>query len=360
MLVFCAAGSHVTLGVMITLRLTDEEVENIAEAQDDPEVPERSKKKLLAITMHHKGIAHEMIGGVLRISPPTLATYLKDYRDGGLPRVLEDRFYRPLSSLEPFWQCLVCSFKAAPVASAKEAVARIEKMTGVRLSESQARRTMKKMGMALRKCAPVPGKADAQLQLEFFNEKLQPRLEQAARGERKVFFVDAAHFVLGPFLGMVWCFARPFLKTPSGRQRYNVLGAVDSHTKEFISVRTRENIDASSVCELLYQIRCAHPEGAITLVMDNARYQHCAFALKAAADYGIELLFLPPYSPNLNLIERLWKLVKKRCLTNRYYDAFAKFTAAIDRCLDSVNTTLKDEVGSLLTLNFQFFGNAKS
>ena len=345
---------------VIILRLTDEEIEGIAEAQDDPEVPDRAKKKLLAITMHHKGVAHGVIGGVLRISRATLASYLKAYRDGGLPHLLENRFYRPSSSLEPFWQCLVCSFKATPVASAKEAVSRITKMTGVTLSESQARRTMKKMGMSLRKCAPIPGKADAQLQLEFFNTELQPRLDEASSGKRKVFFVDAAHFVLGAFLGMVWCFARPFLKTPSGRQRYNVLGAIDSHTKELISIRTKDNINAWSVCELLHEIRRLHPGGKITLVMDNARYQHCAFAVQAAADYNIELLFLPPYSPNLNLIERLWKLVKKSCLTNRYYDAFPKFTAAIDLCLDSINTSLKDEVESLLTLNFQFFGNVKT
>jgi hypothetical protein len=62
--------------------------------------------------------------------------------------------------------------------------------------------------------------------------------------------------------------------------------------------------------------------------MDNARYQRCATVSARAAELDLELLFLPAYSPNLNLIERHWKLVKKRCLTNRYYESFADFRHA--------------------------------
>ena len=277
-----------------------------------------------------------------------------EYQQGGLERVLEDRSYRPSSSLEPFWQCLKCSFAAAPVANAKMAVQRIEQLTGIRLSESQCRRTMKRMGMSLKKSAPLPGKVDEQLQLEFYTQEMTPRLEQAAKGERKVFFVDAAHFVLGAFLGLIWCFARPFIRTAPGRQRYSVLGAVDSHSKEIITHRTTGNINAQSVCELLATIRERHPHIAITLIMDNARYQRCELVREQARRLDIELLYLPAYSPNLNLIERLWKLVKKRCLTNRYYPTFNDFRHAIDHCLNALNSTT-DELHSLLTLNFQFF-----
>ncbi|MDB6139045.1 MAG: transposase [Verrucomicrobiaceae bacterium] len=184
---------------------------------------------------------------------------------------------------------------------------------------------------------------------------MTPRLEQAARGERKVFFVDAAHFVLGAFLGFMWCFARPFIRTSPGGQRYSVLGAVDSHSKEILSIRTPGNINAQSVCELLALIRDKHPPNAITLVMDNARYQRCELVSEQAAHLDVELLYLPACSPNLNLIERLWKLVKKRCLTNRYHENFAAFRVAIDDCLDELGGTASAELHSLLSLNFQFF-----
>ena len=219
---------------------------------------------------------------------------------------------------------------------------------------------MKKMGMSLKKCAQIPARADGQLQLDFYDKELLPKLDEASEGNGLVFFVDAAHFVLGAFLGMVWCFARPYIKTSPGWQRYSVLGALGSHSKELISIRTAGNIDSSSLCELFYEIRKKHPVGKITLVMDNARYQRNNFVEDAAWEYGLDLLFLPPYSPNLNLIERLWKLVKKRCLTNRYYEDFAAFTEAIDGCLDSLDTTLRAEALSLLTLNFQFFSKRQT
>jgi len=345
---------------MTKLQLTDQELEDVAEALDSPEISERAKKKLLVITMHVQGAQHGFIESCLRISSPTLVSYLKEYQEGKLPMVLENRYYQPSSSLEPYWQCLVCSFTVAPAPHAKAAMARIAAMTGIKLSESQCRRVMKQMGMTLKKAAPLPGKLDSQLQFDFYQNQLKPRLAEASEGKRKVFFVDAAHFVLGAFLGLIWCFVRPFVRTAPGRQRYNVLGAVDSHSKELISIRTTDSINAVVVCALLQEIASRYPNQAITLVLDNARYQHCALVISKAAALGIELLYLPAYSPNLNLIERLWKLVKKRCLTNRYYETFDKFRAAIDACLQELNDDAKSELDSLLTLKFQFFGNLKS
>jgi len=134
----------------------------------------------------------------------------------------------------------------------------------------------------------------------------------------------------------------------------SVLGAVDSHSKEIITHRTTGNINAQSVCELLATIREKYPHIAITLIMDNARYQRCELVRQQAQRLDMERLFLPACSPNLNLIERLWKLVKKRCLTNRYCPTFHDFRQAIDDCLNTLNSTTK-ELHSLLTLNFQFF-----
>ena len=74
-----------------------------------------------------------------------------------------------------------------------------------------------------------------------------------------------------------------------------------------------------------------------------------------AKELDIELLFLPPYSPNLNLIERLWKLVKKECLYSVYYENFEVFKNAISNCLLHTHSTHKEKLDSLLKLNFQTF-----
>ena len=340
---------------MIRLTLTEQAMEDIAEVLDDPSTFEKTRIKLLVIRMHHEGAKHGFIAKVLNLHGNTITNHLKEYSGGGLTVVVEDRYYRPSSCLEPFLACLTCSLRAAPVADASQAVARIEALTGIRLSESQARRFMKRIGMKVRKTGSIPAKADGQMQFEFYTSEMLPWPEAAGKAERKVFFVDAAHFVLGAFLGMIWCFARILVRTSPGRQRYSVLGAVDSHSHELISIRTRENINATSVVALLDAIREKHPGVAISLVMDNARYQRCAAVVEHAAQLDVELLFLPPSSPNLNLIERMWKLTKRRCLTNRYHKDFASFCKAIDRCLDDFAGPLKAELESLLTLNFQFF-----
>lgn len=78
-----------------------------------------------------------------------------------------------------------------------------------------------------------------------------------------------------------------------------------------------------------------------------------------AESLGIELLYLPPYSPNLNLIERLWKFVKKKCLYAKYYEDFTQFSSAISECLEDANVKYKEELDSLLTLRFQRFDKSQ-
>jgi transposase len=170
-----------------------------------------------------------------------------------------------------------------------------------------------------------------------------------------VLFVDAAHFVYGPFLGFLWCLVRLFIPGPSGRQRYNVLAALNAVTHEVIRVVNHSYINAEAVCELLRAVAASGLPRPITLVLDNARYQRCELVQALARSLRIELLYLPSYSPNLNLIERLWKFVKKQCLGSRHLSTYDAFTQAIDHCLDHLHTTHKEQMETLLTLNFQLF-----
>ena len=102
---------------------------------------------------------------------------------------------------------------------------------------------------------------------------LEPRLQEARAGQRAVFFVDAAHFVLASFLGWMWCAVRIFVKAAAGRQRYNVLGALNAVTHEVIRVSNTTYINADTVCQLRWRIAGLGLGMPITLVLDNARYQ---------------------------------------------------------------------------------------
>jgi transposase len=195
-------------------------------------------------------------------------------------------------------------------------------------------------------------------QAEFLETKLEPVLEEARAGKGHVFFVDAAHFVMGAYLCCVWCLVRLLIRGGSGRKRYSVLGAWNAVTHELVSITTDATVSAETMCALLKKIAALPLQGPITLVLDNARYQHCVLVMDLAKSLNIHLEFLPSYSPNLNLIERLWKFIKKQVLYGRHYATFPEFCAAIDSCLAKIPTAHRDSLESLMTHNFQTFDPA--
>jgi len=116
-------------------------------------------------------------------------------------------------------------FEERPCATVKEAKNRIEKLTGIKRELTQVRKFLKRMGLKPLRTGHIPAKADVVKQRDFLEKQLEPKLEEANEEKREVFFVDASHFVLAPFLGILWTFTRVFIPSPSGRSRFNVLGA---------------------------------------------------------------------------------------------------------------------------------------
>lgn len=170
-----------------------------------------------------------------------------------------------------------------------------------------------------------------------------------------VLFIDAAHFVQAAFLGYLWYFKRLFIQTSSGRQRWNVLGALDAVSKKVHTFCNDSYINSEAVCCFLKQLRTTYGSLPMTIFLDNARYQRCKLVIDTAKSLNITLQFLPPYSPNLNLIERYWKFVKKKVLYSKYYETFDLFKKAINECIADSYTYNKSELTSLLSWNFQLF-----
>jgi len=206
---------------------------------------------------------------------------------------------------------------------------------------------------------PLPPKKTveehAATQAEFLEQKLEPALAEARAADAHLFFVDAAHFVMGSFLCCVWCLVRLMIRGASGRKRYSVLGAWNAATNTLVNVTTDATVNAETMCALLRKIADLGLTGPVRLVLDNARYQHCALVMELAKSLSIELLFLPSYSPNLNLIERLWRFIKKQVLYARHYDTFAAFRGAIDGCLSKIENEHAEDLTSLMTHKFQTF-----
>lgn len=187
---------------------------------------------------------------------------------------------------------------------------------------------------------------------------MEPRIDEAKDGKRSLYFVDGAHFVFGGILGSLWCSSRVFVKTSPGRQRLNVLAALNPFQNELVEISNTGYINAEVVCNLLYKIHANSRGKPITLVLDNARYQRCKKVQALADELQIELLFLPPYSPNLNLIERLWKFIKKECIHSRYFQNFQEFSETILSALTHAYERYPERLATLLTLKFQILNNS--
>jgi len=175
----------------------------------------------------------------------------------------------------------------------------------------------------------------------------------------KVYFLDAAHLLHSAIPSQGWIKRGHSiqLKTNSGRDRLNILGAYSPDDRDLISLEGRESCDAERVVELLRKIRAANPGKRLLLVLDNASYHHAALVTRAAKLLRIELLYLPAYSPNLNLIERFWKFLKRKVARNRYHATFAEFRTAVQNVLNNI-ATYTDELASLMTERFQLFTTA--
>src|SRR5512135_1069853 len=341
---------------MISIDFTPQDIDALHHQRFHHPHP-RVQLKMEAVYLKSQGLPHQEICRLTRITENTLRSYLRQYQEGGIERLKRLDWAGTTSELDEHRQSLEDYFRENPPRSTAEAAAAIERLTGIRRGQTQVRRFLTGMGLKFRKLGMIPAKADADEQAEFLDEKLWPRRRQAQRLRRVVCFVAAAHFVHGAFLGYLWCFVRLLVRGPSGRKRFNVLGAIDAVTHELTTVVNDTVIDAIAVCELLRKLADRYAGLPVTLVLDNARYQKCEVVRLLAAQLKIELLYLPSYSPNLNLIERLWKFVKKEVLLCRYYEDFSRFKTAIVECLEGIQGKHRAAIATLLTLNFQTFEN---
>ena len=131
---------------------------------------------------------------------------------------------------------------------------------------------------------------------------------------------------------------------------------MDFITKKVYTVANDSYITATEICEMLKKLHVEYADTAIHLVLDNARYQKCKAVQEVAANLNIHLEYIPPYSPNLNLIERIWKFVKGE-LRTKYYDNFTLFCEKIDSVIDSTTQTNKAKIDMLIGQKVQLFDN---
>ena len=305
-------------------------------------------------------MTHVMIGRLTGMNRDSVGDWIKRYEQGGFDALCQFNYGTNKSRLENYAGSILKSFTEQPPINVNEAKSRIEAMTGISRNPSQVCAFMKRHGLRYIKTGHIPAKADVEKQQQWMKTTLNPAIKEAQNGECHLLFMDAAHFILQPFICALWCVTRLFIKASSGRNRINVLGAVNAITKEVITLSNTTYISAETIVAFLKQLRELYVDMPLKIVLDNARYQHCKLVENAAKKLGITLLFLPSYSPNLNIIERLWKFTKKKILYAKYYETPSKFHNAITGFFQTINQNYNADLKNLLTLKFQYFENQMS
>jgi len=345
---------------MLTLDISESEQNELNKERFNYPCP-IVQKRMHTIYLKSKNYSHKDIADIIDIHINSVTNFIKMYQQGSIVQLKQVNYGTNKSQLDDFQTSIEDDFRRQPPLSTNEAVQRIENLTGIKHSPTRVRTFMKQIGMKYRKLAHIPAKADPEKQSQWLQNDLKPYIEAARNGKCQLLFMDAAHFVFNVYLCYLWSFVRLFIKAPAGRKRLNVLGAVNAMTQEVSFLYNTSYINAEVIAGFLCQIALTYWNSPIVIVLDNARYQHCEFIKNLAARLKITLLFLPTYSPNLNIIERLWKFIKTKALYGKYYEKFHFFQEAIVETIHKINKEekYKNEVQSLLTLNFQTFNNSQ-
>lgn len=211
--------------------------------------------------------------------------------------------------------------------------------------------------MSYKKSRLIPGKIPSvEVQEDFANFLYDMYAVAKEDKEQVLLFLDPMHQIHNNENDYSWQFKgkqyTKQIKANTGRRRINIVGAINPVSLAPTIIITEENCCEELIHAFLYEIRDQYKEAkTICVVLDNARYQRAYSVNDLAREINIDLVFLPPYCPNLNLIERLWKFFKKKVIKNKYYSTFKEFEEIVVSFFEKFDTN-QNELRTLL--NFKF------
>jgi transposase len=309
--------------------------------------------RIKAILMLDKGYSYEFIAEVLLMDGTTIRRWESTYHDSGVKGLLSDNYTGGLSYLtEKQFEWLLSHLEVNVYLTAKEICDLVLKKYSVEYTIKGMTNLLHNHGFHYKKPKQIPGKADIKAQQIFLEEYKQ--LKQEKEKEDKIYFVDGVHPMHNsqPAYGWIKKGVEMVIKSNTGRERININGAynIDDHTA---IIQESDTINAQSTVRLFEEILSKQRKGKIYIVLDNAKYYKNEITMRfVKKNPRIHLKFLPPYSPNLNLIERLWKFFKKKITYNTYYEKFSVFRKC---CLNFFSNIQNYQISlkTLMTENFQ-------
>lgn len=321
----------------------------------------RIADKIKSVLMLHHGYTYAQIHEALLLDEVTVRRHVHEYERHGVDGLLECRYTGGTSELTVDQQAQLKRFlKKNMQRTATEIRDHIHTVYHTQYSVIGVTKLLHRIGFTYKKPKIIPGKADAKRQARFLAayEKLKAKMKK----QDHLYFVDASHPQHNTRPSYGWILKGKandkLVKTNSGRQRLNLSGALNLKTHHAI-VLSEKTIDATSVIRLGNALLAKHKNGTIHLILDNATYHHARIVTTWRNTHRrIKFIFLPSYSPNLNLIERLWRFFHQKVTWNRYFETFEEFKNTSLGFFKNLKYYDK-ELATLLTDNFQVVPSQK-
>ena len=298
----------------MTQKLTTEQLDELKRLHRH-EHGRRFADRIKAILLLDDGYSYSQVAQILLLDDQTVRNYEMIFAQQGISGLLKTDYKGGLTRLNAQQESDLKDHIANHTYSSSAAIVEyVKQVYGIAYSNSGMVHLLERLGFVYKKTKLVPGKADADIQQEFIREYHQ--LKEQMNSDDELLFMDGVHPQHNPVSSYAWILKGQEKEVPTntGRKRININGALNIKNYDTIA-REDERINAQSTIELLKQIEDAYPTApTIYIIADNARYYRAQMVGEFLKKSRIQFKFLPPYSPNLNLIERLWKFLKKKVI----------------------------------------------
>lgn len=314
----------------------------------------RTANSINALLLLDDGYSADEAAIILRLDRTTVSRYLQRFRDSGLSSFLETPFlggisklsFEEIKTLENYVDNNLCE-------RTDQVVDYVKSNFDIDYTRSGMSSILRRIGFVFKKPIIIPGKADASAQESFVD--YYSEIRKTMGDKDKIYFLDGVHPQFNSVSGYGWIRKgqNKSLKSNTGRQRVNLNGALDPESLEVI-IRSDKTLNAESTIELFKMIEQENSDAEkIALIVDNAPYYYNGDIIEYINNSTqLELIFLPTYSPNLNLIERVWGFMKRTVILNKYYADFSEFKKAIGDFFQKLPRHF-DKLETLLTEDFQ-------
>lgn len=329
--------------------LTEEEKSHLDELHHQTK-DGKERDRIKAILLRSEGWTVPIISQALRLHQTTIIRHINEYHDGKL----KNESGGSDSKLdESQTEELIAHLEAHTYHHVHEIILFIKDKWDISFSIPGMNKWLHRHAFSYKKPKGFPYKANPKLQEEFITQ--YEKLKEEVGVDEPILFMDAVHPTQATKLSYGWIRTgqTKHVETTGTRTRLNIVGAIQlGNIAEAITAQY-ETINGESIIDFMTKLRGQYGSKTVHLILDRSGYHRSMLVAEKAIELNIKLHFLPPYSPNLNPIERLWKVMNEKVRNNRFFKSSKDFKEAINRFFDDILPDIGHELDARINDNFE-------